>query len=488
MVSTPRSHRGVDELLRLLQAERHALLASGDRHALLSLLESLVRWAEGAAPSIQVRILAEAAVLRASDLGDADGSEEMFLRVLALAPANFSITDSARRFMHAPFTPRSIDRIFLKQASLLEAAPMPPSVCGIGWCRLGALRAELSDRDGAIEAFEIALEVAPNLTALLGLAEQLEGRAASGDLKDAADLLRLAAELSETEQSKLLLKRADRLEQAKPAFVPAPVPPQSLPKTDTPPATPDSPISLEVDIDDADIAGPEHHAPIRLTPTHAANSMPPQLSNQRRYLALAMVAFGLVLAGFAFVGRSLLTGPSAPVTTRADVPEGRAPAATSTESGDDGPALEVAVAAASLQTAAAAPVRDDKPSTKPKPRFFLNGKIIRMRGGSLSRAALFRALRETDLQSPNCERAASVERKQDALAVRFVVERSGRVKSVRTPHPRDARNPLFACTRDALRATHFPRPRGGSARLEGVLELNVHAAKNREVTKQRVSP
>lgn len=471
IVSTPRSHRGVDELFKLVQSERHPLPEQGDRRDLLLLLESIVGWAEGAATSVQVRVLAEAAEVLASDLGHREGPEEMYLRALSLAPADFSLSDRARRLMHCPFSPEVVERIFARQATLLDVAQMPPAVVAIGFCRLGELRADLTMLDASIQAFERALEIAPNLTALLGLAKQLERRKGPGDLGDAAELYRLAAELSEAEQGKMWLERAKELSSAKNlAREPARALPLPSPAAQVPEASHDPAPSFEVHVDmrDQTLDGPEDHAPpIAISRSRAADSLPARAPNRLRVASAALLLGSLIALSTWVVSR--FVGGNQTKTQASSV--AAAKAARASEPASTAPApVEVAVAAA---TPAPEPMAS---AVEPAPKQLrMKGKITRIRGGKLQRSSLVRALRKANVEGDHCTRALGQPEKLDALELRFTIDRTGHASAIKAVQPRQARSASFACTRDTLKAVSFPRPRGGPARVEAALELHIRS-------------
>jgi hypothetical protein len=562
---TPRSSNGVAHLVTLVTAERQRLLQEHDSETLLSLMQSMVSWADGAAPRVQIRVLIEVAEVLGLELGHTHGPEEMFQRAIALAPGDFSTTDRARSLFAKMKQLACADAIFLSQACVLDA--LSGAQVGLrakAWRRLGQLRAEVGTLESAVAAFDKALDIQPDVEGLLALAGVLERRAARGDASDAAELYAVVADQVPPDQAHVFLKKSLMLEAKHEAEMKAEaqknVPPPSLPQHAPAPETFRVPQAMAQRIDDRiterlDQPQPlpigdgafslprtfsalppapaprltllpppsEGHVPIALG---ALRSGPPPTGMRARdsafprdrevgwmrglvwggFAGLLVAALGLSpvstwaalhgppvvrnVMGVMFGRPSASAGhrPSATELARADAARVQQPASKAIEPPSQAPApgalganpsapAEVAAkngagpeAGATMPSAVAPTADPGRAASDSVAVGRLTGKVTRIKGGRITRKAVNKTLQASDLSAQSCQRALHDER-SDLVAVTWLVAPSGRVKWVRAQSAREAQGTAFGCAREVLKELRFPAPRGGAARVEGVLTL-----------------
>jgi Tfp pilus assembly protein PilF len=540
---TPRSSNGVAHLVTLVTAERQRLIQEGDGESLLLLMQSVVSWADGAAPRVQIRVLLEVAEVLGTEFGHTHGPEEMYQRALALAPGDFSITDRARALFEKMNRLPCADAVFLSQACVLDAfSGAQVGLRAKAWRRLGTLRADAGDMEGAVSAFDKALDIQPEVETLLALASALERRAARGDASDAAELYAVVADQVPEDQAHGYRKKVLVLEAKHEAELKAEAqksaPPPALPvvQRSLAPETYRVSPSLSQRIDDRiterlDQPQPlpigdgafslprtvsalppppaprltllpppsEGHVPIALG---ALRSSPPPTGMRARDSAfprdrevgwargliwgvvagLAVAALGLspvstwaALHGPPVVRKAMGVMFGRPTASAVQAPQPAKMASTGTAANAQSEPADRAEAAKPRSDAGeddpavaanAAPAPSELSLTVGR----LTGKVTRIRGGKLTRKAVTRALSKSDLRVSSCQRALHDE-SSDLVAVTWLVAPSGRVKWVRAQSPREAQGSAYGCAREILEKLRFPAPRGGAARIEGVVTL-----------------
>ncbi len=205
----PRSSNGVAHLVTLLNGERQLLASEGDRSSLVQLVHSIVAWLDTAAPRVQVSMLCELAQALALDAGDGQGAENLYRRALALCPTDFSIAEHAKRLFAQTRDEEAVDHVFMAQANLLDATKgVLPALRAHAYRRLGDMRADLRDLYGASEAYDVALEIEPDVETLIGLAETLELRRGQGDAHEASELYVVIAEQLGPDRGDTYIRRA----------------------------------------------------------------------------------------------------------------------------------------------------------------------------------------------------------------------------------------------------------------------------------------
>lgn len=179
----------------------------GDMHGdLLVLLDDFAESAED-------RRTGARAYLLAAELCDAAAAAEQWVERLVLAmnadPADRQIPKRLRAALHGPAErPRLLALLSLRATALAEDAGIDGGIAAEAHALLGAELMKDGQLDGAISAYERALDLDPTLSAVETLAGLYARRAADGDAAQGADLYCLLAELSEPSKQGAALARA----------------------------------------------------------------------------------------------------------------------------------------------------------------------------------------------------------------------------------------------------------------------------------------
>jgi len=171
--SGPYDETGLERIRRLLQTQRRLLRMKNDTATLAEIIELMQGWAE-ATPEPR---LATLAMLEASDIAERELRQpERAAQLRAEASADADERDAAQKAEH--------------------------------FAALGARRGEAGDLDGAIEAYERALDAAADVEIIYALADLYTQRARSGDAEQAADLYCTLGDVLGNPEGILMLERA----------------------------------------------------------------------------------------------------------------------------------------------------------------------------------------------------------------------------------------------------------------------------------------
>jgi tetratricopeptide (TPR) repeat protein len=210
MQGVTRTSRGFQSLLPDIRALRTQLVARGDRAGLSDLAEKIRLWAPGErAPAVTARVLAEAADV----FGDAEQWEraaQLLERAVQANPLDESVLDRASATMLRGGAFEELHDVLTAHAHLLDRqTPEDTNARSNAWLRVGRIRAErLRNIDAAIAAYDTAIQIEPDVTALRELSALLETRGRPDDRDSAADLYCLIGELLGGDQGAVYYARA----------------------------------------------------------------------------------------------------------------------------------------------------------------------------------------------------------------------------------------------------------------------------------------
>jgi tetratricopeptide (TPR) repeat protein len=273
MQGVTRTSRGFQSLLPDIRALRTQLVARSDRAGLADLAEKIRLWAPGErAPAVTARVLAEAADV----FGDAEQWEraaQLLERAIQANPLDESVIDRASATLLRGGAFEELHDVLTAHAHLLDRkVPDDTGARSNAWLRVGRIRAErLRNIDAAIAAYDTAIQIEPDVTALRELSALLETRGKPDDRESAADLYCLLGDLLGGDQGAVYYARALNLNPQHPEALaqlaapapgarpaaPAPyTPAPHVPRVSSPEARPAGPASVRP----APAAGPQRSA------------------------------------------------------------------------------------------------------------------------------------------------------------------------------------------------------------------------------------
>ena len=207
----PYDNSAFQRIQQLLPDVRDRLRASGDRESLAEVTELLQQWAGSAVdPAAASLALYEGGELAEQMLGDPTRAAEMFSQSVAADPRNLEAMQCAERSFTHLGQFRQLEAMLSGQAFALAARPeAEPEIRAAVFRSLGSVQAERTGNvDGAIDAFEQALDAEADVAVVATLAQLYAGRNRDDDAWRAADLYCTLGEVSEDEQSVAYLEQA----------------------------------------------------------------------------------------------------------------------------------------------------------------------------------------------------------------------------------------------------------------------------------------
>ena len=210
MQGVTRTSRGFQSLLPDIRALRTQLVARSDRAGLADLAEKIRLWAPGErAPAVTARVLAEAADV----FGDAEQWEraaQLLERAIQANPLDESVIDRASATLLRGGAFDELHDVLTSHAHLLDRkTPDDTGARSNAWLRVARIRAErLRNIDAAIAAYDTAIQIEPDVTALRELSALLEARGKPEDRESAADLYCLLGDLLGGDQGAVYYARA----------------------------------------------------------------------------------------------------------------------------------------------------------------------------------------------------------------------------------------------------------------------------------------
>jgi tetratricopeptide (TPR) repeat protein len=493
--SGPYDEAGLEHIRGLLQPQRRLLRSRNDLATLVEIIELLQGWAE-AAPNPSVGTLA---MLEASDIAERDLRQpERAAQLRAQASANADERDAAQQSSH--------------------------------FASLGARRGEAGDFDGAIEAYERALDADANVEVIYALAELYTQRSRPGDAKQAADLYCTLGDVLGNPEGIVMLERALALQpkhgEARALF-------DSYVAAQYPSPGKGPPLAARPRQLGA-AAAPQPYAPPPPLPTPPPvmgsaqpggwSSLPPivvedSLSSESKRGGLRWLVGGTVLAfvtsaalafamstgrfdaGKAAVTHVLASVGVVPAPTPPALPPSTPPpaavAATADTPAVTPPPADPGAAAGAPSTAAAPdtaiapeatsgpahPASDEEPpeaaskSAAASPEVHALLELATLRGGKLNDAQLSAAIDKATPKIERCYAQALKDkpRTKGRLTFGWTVRTNGKAASVKQLGGSIKDGELGRCTVQAITATRFPKPHKQSAQIKLPLEYS-HAS------------
>jgi tetratricopeptide (TPR) repeat protein len=500
--SGPYDEAGLEHIRGLLKPQRRLLRARNDLATLLEVVELMQGWAESAAdPSVGTL-----AILEASDIAERELRQpERAAQLRAQASANADARDAAQQAGH--------------------------------FASLGARRSEAGDFDGAIEAYERALDADANVDVIYALAELYTQRGRPDDAAQAADLYCTLGDVLGNPEGIVMLERALALQPKHSdaralfdSYVAAqyPSPPKGPPLAARPrqlgsaaaprPYTPPPPLPQAPPV----MGSPEADGWTSLPPIVVEDSLSlePKRGGMRWLVGGTVLAFvssaalvfamstGRFEAGKAAVTHLLARVGVAPAPTPPALPTTAPPPAAVGASADTSgvavgasadtsvtPPSAAANAPSSTATADAAiaadatpipghPASDEEPPAEagsksaaatPEVRALL--ELATLRGGKLNDAQLAAAIDKATPKIERCYAQALKDkpRTKGRLTFGWTVRTNGKAASVKQLGGSIKDGELGRCTAQAITATRFPKPRKQSAQIKLPLEYR-HAS------------
>jgi tetratricopeptide (TPR) repeat protein len=207
--SEPYDESGLQRIRSLLSKQRRALAAQRDLAMLGEIVHLLEDWAMSAAdPRVGVRALQDAASIAERELKDpALAARLRATGRTAIAAASGREAISAARAAKA--APGARDANPALQARVAKPASVEPQASGAAGHVAQARKCQAAgDIDGAIEAYEQALNAEAELATVRQLADLFAQRAGAGDAQQAADLYCTLGELLGKPEGVAMLERA----------------------------------------------------------------------------------------------------------------------------------------------------------------------------------------------------------------------------------------------------------------------------------------
>jgi len=208
--SGERSETGLAQVRSLLDPQRRALHAADDRASLSDISELLEVWAESAPPPQAAAAIAHAGQIAEQDLEQAERAVQLYVGSLERDPTQTQVIDQLDGLLKQLRQRERLDPVLAKAAAALRAqGDAGASAAATILRRLGQLRLQLGTGiDGAVSAYEQALELSAEVELIRELAELYAKRNADGDVRQAADLYATLAEVLGAKAGTSLLERA----------------------------------------------------------------------------------------------------------------------------------------------------------------------------------------------------------------------------------------------------------------------------------------
>ena len=207
----PHDNAAFRRVRQLLPEARTRLAAEGDRETLVVMTELLQEWSRSAAdPAAASLALYESGMLTEQMLGDPERAARIYALSVAANPRNLEAMQRAQTLLASLGQFVEIETVLSEQARSLAAAPwVEPEIRAAVFRALGSVRAEYTGNvDGAIEAFENALEAEPDVAVIEALARLYVGRNRDDDARQAADLYCTLGEVSEGAENVAYIEQA----------------------------------------------------------------------------------------------------------------------------------------------------------------------------------------------------------------------------------------------------------------------------------------
>ncbi|HMI93066.1 MAG TPA: AgmX/PglI C-terminal domain-containing protein [Polyangiales bacterium] len=208
--SGERSEQGLAQVRSLLDPQRRALHAADDRASLSDISELLEVWAESAPPPQAAAAIAHAGQIAEQDLEQAERAVQLYIASLERDPTQSKVVDQLDGLLKQLRQRERLDAVLVKMAAALRAqGDAGADAAATTLRRLGQLRVQLGTSiDGAVSAYEQALELSAEVELIRELAELYAKRNVNGDARQAADLYATLAEVLGAQAGKALLERA----------------------------------------------------------------------------------------------------------------------------------------------------------------------------------------------------------------------------------------------------------------------------------------
>jgi len=193
-----------------LEREVSTRRASGDPDAVGELVDVLEGWAEGAAAPLASGVYADCGQLAETELGDPARAQQLFTLAIDLDPENVDALERLQVLLVADGQHDRLEAVLTMQATALRARPdAEPDAVAYVWALLGFLYAEHGgDLDRAIEAYERALELCPDIDTMSELAGVYMLRNVDGDATQAAELYCALGDVLEGDERVVALQLA----------------------------------------------------------------------------------------------------------------------------------------------------------------------------------------------------------------------------------------------------------------------------------------
>ena len=208
--SGERSEGGLAQVRQLLDSQRRSLHASDDRAVLSDISELLEDWAETAPPNVAAAAIAHAGQIAEQDLEQAERAVQLYTSSLERDPTQLAVIDQLEALLLQLKQGAKLEPVLVKAAAALRSqgdAGAEPAASVLR--RLGRHRlAQGTNLDGAISAYEQALELNAEVALIRELAELYSKRGSDGDRRQAADLYATLGEVLGEGRGTALLERA----------------------------------------------------------------------------------------------------------------------------------------------------------------------------------------------------------------------------------------------------------------------------------------
>lgn len=193
----------------MLPAARTQLRDAANPAELTDLADLLEAWATAAQPPVAILAALQAASIAEDDLKQDERAIKLYQSCLERDRAEFEPWHRLEALLSRRGEHERLEAILKDQADAMrERSDIDRGLTANAYQRLGQLRSEHGRIDGAIEAYEQALEIAPDNETLAELATAYCSRGSYSDRRQAADLYCALGDILADEEGTAMLERA----------------------------------------------------------------------------------------------------------------------------------------------------------------------------------------------------------------------------------------------------------------------------------------
>lgn len=193
----------------LLPEQRAHLVEAGKPAELADLADLLETWSAAASAPLAVAARLSAASIAEQELQQEERAIALYQQCLELDRTEFEAWHRLETLLSARGEHERLEQILFEQAEAMRArSDIDAGLTANAYQRLGQLRSEHGRIDGAIDAYEQALDLAPDNETLLEVADAYCARGHESDLRRASDLYAALGDVLAPAAATSMLERA----------------------------------------------------------------------------------------------------------------------------------------------------------------------------------------------------------------------------------------------------------------------------------------